>query len=195
MIEIKISGSSYQEVKDKAAAMFGFIAVNTTGLVITQGPYLGATPGLTPAERMALTEPPKKKPGRQPGFSPKKTASTLNDAAENGPASGQVNGAGSSPTHNQPADTAPPAGHHTTTAHAAPRPAAQAPQNPFAAPAEPAAQLEVSLEQTKAAVERVLNAKGVGFAHQCIKHFGGERIRDLDKSKWPALIQYCEAQV
>ena len=59
--------------------------------------------------------------------------------------------------------------------------------------AEPAK--EPSLEETKFAVNKVLEAKGVKTAHECIKHFGANRITELDKAKWPMLIKHCEAQL
>lgn len=50
---------------------------------------------------------------------------------------------------------------------------------------------EPSLEETKHAVNRVLEAKGIKTAHECIKQFGANKITELAKDKWAALIDHC----
>lgn len=203
MIEIKISGNDFAELRVKANEIFGLLP--TISMVSKTGYEIPPLPA-------GQVETEKRKPGRQPGFSPKKNGTNGGQSQVNGSdtnagmsshPSGIVNGVGGHPSNGAMAisgtgglgsPTNPFAMHNQ-------QPSPPAPPNTGgqvwgATPSTPPhVAVEVTIEQAKAAVEKVLNAKGVNFAHQCIKHFGGERIRDLDKSKWPALIQHCEAQL
>jgi hypothetical protein len=155
MITITITGADFNEVRLKAGAMFalplqtGYLRVGETAL--TPHPVTSMTTISMPTE----TQPEKPKPGRQKGFSPKKSAEAEMAKAAHDyvkPPDAITNGEGK-------------------------------------------AEIVPSLELTKAAVNKVLEAKGVKFAHECLKHFGANRITELDTKKWGALIKHCEAQL
>lgn len=142
MIEIKISGADFHELRQKAMTIFNLpVAEHVFIPEPRQGPLAGDAPA----------DPNKRRPGRQPGFSPKKNAAEAEMAK---------------------------AAHDYVAPKTEPAPANATPP---------------TLEVTKAAVNKVLEAKGVKFAHECIKHFGANRITELDPTKWHDLIKHCEA--
>lgn len=176
MVEIKIVGKDFEEVKAKAAAIFSQGMTFTSGYIqsVDSIPQLQQTGVFAPNAAKTPPPPDKRLPGRprKDGLPPIQHKAAMGvDPETFGNAAHQME---------LPSNTA---------ATAQPEPRWSPPSQPQAPAKEP------TLEETKHAVNRVLESKGVKTAHECIKNFGANRITELPPTKWRDLINYCEGQL